>query len=179
MLIQSPSPVGKDVSIQRLQTRIHTALLTKWGIESDQYLCYDRCYANKTASGYVAEVYNGSNQYKEVYWDNKYSVVSFFGISDKEVFNMMLEVPVHLVFFVDLSRIKPSNTNRADEEARKDVLSIFGKGLFNFSFQSLEIRIENVLREYKSTLVDKRLSTVDMHPIHSFRINFLLKYDGC
>jgi hypothetical protein len=180
MLIQSPSPVGKDVAIQRFQTRLHTSLLAAWtAIDTDKYACYDRCYPNKKVNGYVAEVYNGNNEYQPVYWDDNYSVISFFGISDKEVFNMMMEIPVHLVFFVDLSKVKPDNTNRADEEVRRDVLSIIGKGLLGFTFQSLEIRIENVLKEYKSTLVDDRLKTVDMHPVHCFRINLLLKYDGC
>jgi hypothetical protein len=177
MLNQSPSPVGKDISIQRLQSKLHTSLLTKWGLNSTEYLSYDRCYPNKKDKGYVAEVYTGANQYKEVYWDDAYSVVSFFGVSERENFNMVLEVPVHIVFFVDLSKIKPTRTNRADEEARKDVLDIIGGGLFGFSFQSVEVRIENVLKEYKSTLVDKRLVKVDMHPIHAFRINLLLKYD--
>jgi hypothetical protein len=177
MLIQSPSPVGKDVPIQRLQTKIHTALLTAWGIDTSEYACYDRCYANRSKGGYVAEVYNGNNNYQPVGWDDSYSAVSFFGISDKETFNMILSVPVHLVFFVDLSKIKPDNTNRADEEARRDVLEIIGGGMFGFVFESVEVRVENVLREYKSTLLDA--VKIDMHPIHSFRINLSLKYDGC
>jgi hypothetical protein len=179
MLIQSSSPVGKDVSIQRLQSRLHGLLLTAWGIDTSEYASYDRCYANKKSNGYVAEVYVGNNEYREVYWDDNYSAMSFFGVSERETFNMIYEVPIHLIFFVDLSKIKPSNTNRADEEARKDVLDIIGKGMFNFTFQSIETRVENVLREYRSTLADKRLVKIDMHPIHSFRINLSLKYDGC
>jgi hypothetical protein len=175
MLIQSPSPVGKDVAIQSLQSKIHAALLTTWGLSSSDYACYDRCYANKKDGSYIAEVYVSAGEYKEVYYDDTYAAVSFFGVSERETFNSTMSVPVHLIFMVDLARVKPSNVNRADEEVKVDVLNIIGAHSHGFVFQGIESRVDNCLKEYPGTR--RGMSKMDMHPLLMFRVNLLLNYD--
>lgn len=173
MLIQSPSPVGKDVLIQKLQTKLHSKLLTQWDLDTGEYACYDRCYPNKTDAGYTAEVYVSNGEYKEVYYDDTYAAVSFFGVGDKETYDSLFKVPVHLIFMVDLKRVKPDNTNRADEEVKIDVENIIGWSGYSFTLQGVETRVENVLREYPGS----RKSKMDMHPYFMFRVNLMLVYD--
>jgi hypothetical protein len=177
MLKQQLSPVGMDVHIQKLQAVLHTKLLAKWELNSDDYLCYDRCYRNKKDNGYIAEVFTGNGDYREVFWNDAVSVVSFFGISDRVNHNMVNEAAIHLVFFVNLKKLKPDNANRPDEEVRKDVTDILGSSIHGFTWQSVDFWMENVLKEYTGSKRSDRLKVVDMHPVHCFRINLLLRYN--
>jgi hypothetical protein len=177
MLIQKTDPVGIDIPVQLFQSYIHSALLTKWNI-TDEYLSYARASRNKTDDGYIAEVLEAGNSYKEVYWDARQHAVSFFGTSARTLNdNGTLQTDVHLVFFVDVKKIKPAITHRADEEIRKDVINACGSGMFGFEFEGFETGLENVLREYPGSRRDDRLKFVDMQPGHCFRLNFSITYD--
>lgn len=180
MLITKTNPVGEDVPIQKLQSFIHGQLVTKWGLAGANdtlYQCYGKAYRNKQDNAYIAEVYTGSNEYKEVYWNDELKAISWFGLSGAIRHDIIEQVAVHLVFFVNLEKLKPSITHRADAEVRKDVLDIIGSGRFGLKYESTELWIENVLREYPGSRRDDRLKAVDMHPIHCFRLNFQLKFD--
>lgn len=169
-------PTGIDVSIQKLQTLIHNNLIDKWGINPAQYQSYGRCYRNKKDNGYIAEVYLGNGEYKEVYWDDNLSAISFFGIGNTIKYEAVQKADVHLVFFVNLRNLKSALSNRADEEVRIDVINSCNFGMYNFRYTSIETSIETVLKEYTGSYRENRLKLVDMHPIHCFRINFSLQY---
>jgi hypothetical protein len=179
MLITKTDPRGMDIPIQRLQTALHTKLLTAWDLDTDQYMCYGRAYRNKNAngSGYVAQVYDGANEYSTVYWDDSKAAVSFFGEDGKTVHDKGEIKKIHLVFFVNLATLKPSITHRADEEVRLDVLNIAGGHSFGFEYEGMDLWIPNVLREYPGSITDERLTKVDFHPVHCFRLNFTLRYN--
>lgn len=183
MLITKTNPVGIDQRIQKLQTLLHSRLTELWGIDVNDATAnksvefYGRCYRNKKNNGYIAEVYDGNKEYKEVYWNDSLKAISFFGISSKEDYDVGHAADVHLVFFVDLKALKQEIAHRADEEVRMDVKKLFGKSLLGFSYISMEIGLENVLREYQGSYRDERLKAVDMHPIHCFRVNLRLMYD--
>jgi hypothetical protein len=175
MLIAKTNPVGIDVAIQKLQTYLHSQLVSKWGLTGDNdpfYQCHGRVYRNKKDAGYIAEVFDiNTKDYKEVYWDDTLKAISWFGISGKTEFDTQNKVDVHLIFFVDLKKLKPDIQHRADEEVRNEIQKLFGYSLFGFSFESIELWIDNVLREYPGSRRDDRLKAVDMHPVHCFRIN--------
>jgi hypothetical protein len=182
MLITKTNPVGIDVLIQNLQTHLHKQLVTKWGLAGSNdplYECYGRAYRNKHKSGYIAEVYTGGLggvDYKEVYWNDELKAISFFGISSKTTFDLKNKTDVHLVFFVNLANLKPNVAHRADEEVRNEIQQLFGNTLHGFSYESMELWLENVLREYPGSRRDERLIAVDMQPVHCFRINLTLLY---
>jgi hypothetical protein len=181
MLVTKSNVVGIDVSIQRLQTEIYNSLIEKWGLEltPDEYVCYGRCYRNKTKDGYIAENFTGvADKYEEVFFNSKKSAISFFGVSNNIKNNHLLfESDVHLVFMVDIKKLKPLITERADEYIHQDVVKIFGNSIYGFEFKGIDFFIENCLKEYGGSLRDSRMQFVDMHPSHCFRINFSLKYD--
>lgn len=182
MLITKTSPVGIDVAIQNLQTHLHKQLVIKWGLtgaDDPLYECYGRAYRNKRDAGYIAEVYTGGLggvDYKEVYWNDELKAISFFGTSSKTSFDVKNKTDVHLVFFVNLTKLKPSVAHRADEEVRNEIQQLFGNTLQGFSYESMELWLENVLREYPGSRRENRLNAVDMQPIHCFRINLTLLY---
>lgn len=180
MLIIKINPVGIDVAIQNLQTHLHKQLVSKWGLTGEDdpaYESFGMVYRNKKDAGYVAEVYVGNNEYKEAYWNDGLKAISWFGRSDKTEFDKQNITKIHLVFFVNIEKLKPGILHRADEEIRNEIQKLFGYSLFGFSFESVELWLDNVLREYPGSRRDERLQAVDMHPIHCFRINLKCFYD--
>ena len=179
MLLTKTNPVGIDIPMQKLQSYMHDRLISKWAVaDNTAYRCYGRAYRNQTADGYIAENYEGAKNYKEVYWDSSLTSISFFGITPKTNFDAGNESPdVHLVFFVNLEKIKPLITHRADEEIHKDVINVINEKSYGFMLQSIDTGIENILREYPGSRRDDRLKFVDMHPTHCFRLNFKLNYN--
>lgn len=180
MLYTKISPVGIDISIQKLQIYLHEQLLLKWGITTDKYNCFGRCYRNQVKDeGYVAEVYTGGREYKEVYVDDRVSATSFFGIGETQDFNKVNKTEVHLIFWVNLEQVKPL-LHRGDEEVRKDVQKLIdvGPGVFGFQLQGIRLGIENVLREYSGSVDAANVRKFrDMHPFHIFRFDFDLLYN--
>lgn len=176
MLIQITNPVGIDVQLQKFQSYIHTRLIALWNVTTE-YECYARASRNKTEDGYAAEIFTAGKDYKPVYWNDTLSAISFFGI-DQRMDNEggQFTTKVHLVFFVNVKKLKPSITHRADEEVKKDVLNACGNGMFQFHLESVETGIENVLREYPGSRRDERLKYVDKQPVHCFRLNFTTTY---
>jgi hypothetical protein len=178
MLITKDNPVGIDNAIQKLQTIIHTALVSRWGVSAD-YECYGRCYRNKKDDGYVAEIFTSGKDYKDAYWNDTLTALSFFGVSDKvDNDTGSAKAQVHLVFFVDLSKIKPAIAHRADEEVRQDVINAIGPFLNGFTYLGYETGIDNVLREYPGSRRSEGLKAVDMQPVHCFRIRLSLIFQN-
>jgi hypothetical protein len=179
---QTYRPQGMDIAIRKFQESLYIDLKDLWNLTDDQFQSYGRIFRNKKENGYVAEWYafsadGKSIEYQETYWDDKVSVVSFFGIGQVVKHDLGEKVEVHHVYFVDLKKIKPAAINRADEEIRKDVITTSQFGGFGFNYNGFETGIENVLKEYPGSLRDNRLKYVDMHPVHCFRLNFTLNYN--
>jgi hypothetical protein len=181
MVISIENPVGINVPVKSLQTELNKQLSTKWGLTGENdpaYEAYGLIYRNKKDAGYIAEAYAGNSEYKEVYWNDELSAISWFGQSGPVEFDTRNKVKVHLIFFVNIAKLKPAIAHRGDEEIRTDVRNIIGRGLYGFSYDSTELWIENVLREYPGSRRDNRLKAVDMHPIHCFRLNLTLIYSN-
>lgn len=179
MLITTVKPVGIDAAITSLQKQLYSRLKKAWGINNDKdYDCYGRVYRNKKDNQYIAEAYVGNKEYKEVYWDDARAAISWFGTGSTIEFNLTNRVAVHLVFFVNLKKLKPAIAHRADEEVRRDVQQLFGNTWLGFTYESTELWTENVLREYPGSRRDNRLSVVDMQPLHCFRLNLTAVYSS-
>lgn len=185
MLISKTNPAGVDFHIDQLQTHLHTQLIGAdyWNLsDAAKYKAYPRCHRNKTDNGYIAENYEGSGEYREVYWDDTVTAISFFGMTGSVKVGLMNEADIHLVFFANLDKLALTDKtgaviqHRADEELRNMVQAIIGKYGYGFTYVSTDFWIENVLKEYPGSRRDDRLKYVDMHPVHCFRINLKLNY---
>lgn len=178
MLVLKTKPVGLDAIVQRFQTALHDKLVRVWGLSTDElkklYVAHGRCYRNKTADGYKAEVYTGGSEYGDPLWDDTLRAISFVGVS--QTIQATDTSKAHLAFFVDVAKIYPAITHRADEEIRRDVLQAIGANLGGFKVESIETGIDRVLAEYSAT---KKLleAKMDMHPVHCFRVNLSFAYD--
>lgn len=187
MLIAKTNPTGIDWYVTQLQTKLHDRLIDANHFnlsDSSQYRAYGRCYRNKNDNGYIAENYESDGQYKEVYYDSSLAVISWFGLTGSIKRGTGYEADMHLVFFANLELLALKDpdgnaiSHRADEELRQMVLKVIGKSSFGFEVQSVELSLDNVLREYPGSRRENRMASVDMHPAHCFRINLKLFYDA-
>lgn len=177
MLIQKTNSVGVDAAIKLLQGSLYFKLLKAWGLElsPDSYMSYPRIYKNQRNDMFVPEWYEGAKEYKEIYFDD-ISAYSFFGVSDKTEFNgANHDTDVYLVFRVDLSKIKPGISHRADEEVHVDIQNIIKTGSYGFTYISMETGVKAAFREYSKWVEQTKYN--DMHPWHVFRFNFKLNYN--
>ena len=177
MIYTKATPVGVDEIIQRKQIELYDSLRTTWGLSENDYLSYGRCYRNQTNEGFVPQMYVGSKEYKDLFIDDNYAVTSFFGVDRIEIVDsVILRGSCHLIMFVDLARVYPSITWRADEEVHQDVYEV----MRNDSAMLLKERwvgIDNVFREYNAWRdKSKGINNRDMQPLHCFRLNFDLNY---
>lgn len=179
--IRQPAPTGIDISIQGFQTTLYAQLKALWGLQDAAWSCYDRAYRNQVKDGgYIPEVFVGSGtaqkksqDYKEVYFDDKVKVTSFFGLGE----NIKMDGPqatanVFLIFCItDLPALR-SGTNRRDEQVRNDVQQVCSIPRNGFEITGIELGIDNVFREYPGWRRTEGIKYRDMHPMHCFRINF-------
>lgn len=190
MVFSKANPAGVDVRIQKMQQGLHDYLLTKWGITSAQYNAYGRCYRNQRGSDWIPEVYNGANEYQELFLDDRMAAISFFGISEAMITyaNASNHAEIHLIFLANIGTLKSTLAWRADEEVRKDVQDYCIQGRFGFMLTGIDLWIDKVFREYGSwirrqgeDLQATQMKYRDMQPFHAFRLNFKVAYfiDEC
>lgn len=182
MLYTKMAPVGVDIPIQKLQVYLHEKLNEKWGLQGTDYQAHGRCYRNQKDAGYVAEVYTGNNEYEEVYLDDRIAAKSFFGLSGDIDYRIANKADVHLIYFVNIARLKPTLAHRGDEEVRKDVQILVDSGYLGFDLTGIRLGIDSVFQEYRGTIqaAAENLNSIkfrDMHPFHCFRFDFTLNYN--
>lgn len=171
------NPIGIDIPIQSAQKYLHSQLMTLFEITDNDLDCFGRTYRNKTNDGYIAEVFTVKNEYKEVYWNDRLKIVTFFGLSDLIKTDIENTSNIHLVFFCNLKKLMPSIIHRADEEIRQKIYMSLGNSLFGMKFKSIELGVDSCLKEYPGSRKEQLMKYLDMHPIHCFRFNYTLSYD--
>ncbi|HEY4112191.1 hypothetical protein [Puia sp.] len=176
MLYTKTAPVGIDIPIQQAQKKLFNNLSKVWP-QGITYDAHGRCYRNKKGNGMIAEVFVGNDEYKEVYLNDTLAAISFFGIADKIAIQAEAIVNVHLVVFANLDKLKPGISHRADEEVRQDVARAMGNAAYGLNYESLEMGIDNILREYPGSRREDGLKAADMSPWHCFRLNYRMIYN--
>lgn len=170
MLNQSINPKGIDVSIQAFQAKMFTYLTTLWSIDTlaPDYQSYDRCYRNQLKDGLVPEVFTG-NGYKQVLFDDKLKVQSFFDIGNRITTNEdgSNECEVYLIFMLNLEKLKGKGI-RPDEEVRQDIQGFLNSSYFGFNLKQIVLGIDNVFSDFDSTKIKYR----DMQPLHCIKFIF-------
>lgn len=168
------NPKGVDKPIQAFQQVLYTAMKKIWSINNDtDWDCYGRAYKNQTSDGLTPEVYKGNGEYKDVYWDDSLKVLSFFNVGESIKFqNLSATAPVGLIMMVRVDALKPSTSQRNDEEIRNDIQKFCRINRFTFEMQSFETGIDNVFKEYSGARKTDGMKFRDLHPWHCFRINF-------
>jgi len=170
-------PQGVDYPIQQYQKKLWAKLRSLWSMDDDKYLCCGRCYRDQSPTGTIPRLFEGGKEYKPLFFDDNYSAISFFGCEEKTIKNGMHSANCHLIFLVDLAKVKPSLSHRADEETRMDVYMLL-KGDGSLQLENEISGIDNVFREYNGWNKAESIKYKDMQPLHCFRFNFKLQYDA-
>jgi len=176
---------GLDSTIQSIQIDLYEQLSCLWigDIEG-----FGRVYKNlenttddipkyyKSSKIFIPEWYNASQKdYEDLYYnDNKSAVFCFItGDRDDTEDSLKYTTKAKVVFMVDLSKIYPTETERLDEKAHRDVVEI----LRNFSFNKYQITgIEKGVDFVFSGFSTMNIRFDDMHPQHCFSVNLDLEY---
>jgi len=179
MIYPITNPKGIDLPISKLQAHIHSALLIAWGLSANEYKCYARCYRQKLNDGYIPAVFDGL-EYKDVFGEDTLAAQSFFGVSEREQYKATegAVADVHLVFFVNLSRLSTTKdlAHRGDVEARVDVTKLVNRSYHGFTLTGFRTGIDNVYAEYNGPIRD-RMYKADIKQFHCFRLDFTLRYN--
>lgn len=154
------NPIGKDAIIQNLQYKLYNDLLTKWGSDLDGY---GRCYVVSTNGRKTIEPYLSSNEYKNLVVAEKNKFFFTAENDDEKVGNNYYQTKVYLYFIVDVKKLKPDITHRADEEVRNDVLNLIESNVY-FNVIKVVTNIDKVFNRYDYDYTD------DMQPYHCFKI---------
>lgn len=184
MVVTIDNPKGLDFMISRLQLWLQNAIFPQWGLDAEiedqnaQYMFYPRIYRNQVQGhGYIAELYTGNKEYREVYWNDNLTGLSWFGTGARDKWEGGEQVAdVHLVTFANIQKLY-GDSHRFDNEIRMAFQRLFQTPIFGFTLVSTETGLQNVLREYPGSRRDDRLAAVDMGFIHAFRLNLQLKFN--
>lgn len=170
---------GIDKEIQSLQTWLYAELIQRWGDSID---AYGRVYKNaSTDGGLKAEWYLGHNEYKDVLYNDKFGACMMFIDDDNHDSEdgLVFSSDVKAVFMVDLNRILPDNSERADAKAQNDVVQIIRDSNFdNITIKGIEKIIGNVFRGFDVS----NIKFSDIHPYHCFAVDLEMSYymeDSC
>ena len=161
------NPVGIDFQIQAMQNLFINKLWTDVSAPKKQF--NHRVFKNeKNGEVYPALFNDSTNDYKNVIFNDRLSVLSWFDVVDStNSFNSNQATQTVGVFFaVNLKDIYPNLSHRAVEEAHRDALSILSMRPSNFVITEL---ISNK-DAYGDFSVDN-LKAFNMQPWHVFRYN--------
>jgi hypothetical protein len=177
-LITKEDPKGIDWVLDKIQRSLYNNLTNIYGWTN--YNSYPRVYLNpinKDSSLLLPEVYTGSKEYKEMYFDDRYYAESYVVTPPMQTAidpTGMFESDVWLIFQVNLGKMYPTIAGRADENAHRDVMLSLDRIGHEFDFKSGIIT--TVDQVYQGLYVDK-VRLTDMQNCHVFRINLKINYD--
>ena len=178
-------PIGLDSTIATIQKDLYEQLCSVWKGDLE---CYGRVYKNPVNTGETVpdyyqtskivtpSWYNASlDDYQDTYYDDNKSAVFCFLTeeNDSTQDSVVFTTSVKIAFMVDLSKIYPSDSERQDSKAHRDVVEILRNYNFEkYNITGIERRIDYVFREYLTSSI--RFN--DMHPLHCFAVKMDLEY---
>jgi hypothetical protein len=182
MLILKTNPVGLDVPIQELQKFLYNRLKALWNIQDDNSIEGNgRCYREKVDNGYIPRLFvegSGDIPYKNAeFIDSLHSAVFFFDVWDVVKQNgTTATAKVDLIFMVDLQKLKPTVSHRADEEVRHDVQRICITPRQSFVLKEFGFGTKYVFNRFDGLTTKDIEQYRDVHPLHNFKLTFDLVY---
>ena len=113
---------------------------------------------------------------KEVYYDDQKAAggnVFFVEEDEKHTTKdgILFEAKIKIVFMLNLEKIYPGKTYRADSEVQDTCIKLLQK-LKSIEITGIEKGLDNVLKGFNTS----KIKLNDMQPYHIFSINGILKY---
>lgn len=164
-------PVGIDRVIDRIQKAIYAPLLASW----ETLDVYGRVYKNQKKKGVQLEVYNSNGDYDKILFSEGNKVFFVQGDSPKSRIGTM-ENDLWVISILDLDKVRPDITHRADEEVHSDMLNALYTEIKIEDVDSLEYGMENLKKVVEDTLSFGDFDHSDIHPYHVFMVKLKVKY---
>lgn len=180
-LVLKTSPVGIDAVINRLQNAMYSYLTTEIGWTN--YESYPRAYVNPKEGGTIPENYIGNGEYKEVLFDDKFNVTSFFISDESRDYSNdegQFVQDVSIVFQGNLKKLYATIAHRADEEMHKDLYNSLLESVTESELTGMVTGIDNVYSAL--SLPDgfkDRIKLDDMSYFHVVKIDLSIPFDYC
>lgn len=167
-LVQKSNPINEDYAIAVIQTHLYSNLL---GLGVTNYESYERVYVINGSP----EIYIGANNYKEVFYDNRFYLTSFFvlGNNKRKVDDNVFEVDLSIVFQADLNKLYPNITHRADAELHRDINNALEGIPADFEIVEIVTGIDNV---YSGFTFKNEQFLDDVSQSHLVRVNMTIQY---
>lgn len=177
-LIQRTNCKGVDCSINFVQEEIYFYLLEIWGAVN--WDCFPRVYKTRHlddngAVYYKPEYMDGNFEYnKETLFNDKVDVTSFFLKGDRVDFNEgQPRTDVSLIFSCDITKLYPSEPQKADEHMHNDIASLVTAIAGDtWELSQMHTGVEDVYREFKKD--DLNWSSTSHR--HLVRFDFDVRY---
>ena len=172
-LILKDTCTGIDCLITKIQNKLNDGLSwTNW--ENN-----NRAYVNEIIKDkqnvLVPEIYDSKKEYREAYYNDGFSAINFFilesGYSHNNGFNNGI---LQAYFQVNLGKLYPAITHRADNEARTEVVKILNavRGVENIS-------VITGIRNVYSGFYLPQIKYTDLQDYHVFRVDMDVIYNDC
>lgn len=164
------STIGIDEVIQSIQIDLYDQLGWSGVIDG-----YGRIFRNTKDDVVIPEYYKGDNEYIEVYYDDKNSCNFMFVTDEKSTTEdeVVFSNETKVVFMVDLDKILPNETIRADEKAHSDVMQVLRNIAYErYSITGVDTGIGNVFNGFDVS----KIKLTDIQPFHCFSVNLKLSY---
>jgi len=147
-LVSKTDPKGIDISIGKLQNLLFTEL------DLLSYESYPRVYKNPDINVLtIPETYIATKDYKEVLFDDKFSLSSFWLVDDNRSIDEFATTTISVVFQVLLDELYPTVPHRADEEFIRDIYNILYNNPYDYDLTNVVTGIDNVYSEFDTSQV--------------------------
>jgi hypothetical protein len=174
-IVQKTSPVDVDLIIDYHQSYLFNNLSVSGLTNSTDWESMPRVYKNPWKRGKMPELYLGDGEYREVFYDDRFKMSSFYIVGDTRTLDEgLVQVDVSLIVQADIAKIYPTILHRADEELNNRFVSLsenYG-GADSFELTGIVNGVENVYSEF---LTDN-VGLDDMSNQYVVRFNYSAQY---
>lgn len=175
-LVLKTAPVDIDIVINAHQNYLFGKVLTDDMVNSTDWESYPRVYQNPWKKGKTPELYLGNGEYREVFYDDRYKMTSFYIVSNnRPIVNGIVETEVSLIVQADIEKLFTSVSHRADEELN-NLFGVASEDYFSadqFRLDGIVTGVENVYREFITD--DVKLD--DMSNQYVVRFDYTVRYE--
>jgi hypothetical protein len=133
---------------------------------------FGRLHKNRKESGYIAEYYQGENEYKQVSYNDNLDGQFFFLVDDESTTDdgIMYSSKCKCVFAINL--LNTVGNGRRDQESERDAIQYFRNNNGDYEITGIERGIENIFSGYDYS----NIKNSDINPKHIFSVNINLNY---
>lgn len=177
MLYQRENPKGIDFAIHDLQRELFIELIKKFDWRN--YDSYDRVYKNSKGKDVIPEAYVGNGDYKEVLYNDKVAITSFFLVEDKRTYDyekFLFTQNVSIIFQSDLEKLFPQVKHQPDEEMVDEIRRAIKKRYWENRLTEIITGVDKVYESLKLSYSKKDFA--DMGNYGIARFNFKMYYSN-